>query len=138
VVVLEDGVAQGRQLFIKLLTSVTDDKGAKSCFFTVTGGCRAVSPAGRGRRVFSGRRFPERQTACDRLDAVVRVEGNEAGRRRELAPGWVLDLPPYPWDCVALQFRRSIVLRPWVLSARSFFAVGVDSGDQGPHHSGWK
>ena len=43
----------------------------------------------------------------------------------------VLCLSPYSWDYVVLQFRRSIVLRPWVVSARSFFAVGVEPGGPG-------
>ena len=29
-----------------------------------------------------------------------------------MTPSTVLGLSPYPWDCVALQFGRTIVLRP--------------------------
>jgi hypothetical protein len=34
-----------------------------------------------------------------------------------MGPSTVLDLSPYAWDFVALQFRRTIVLRPGVVDA---------------------
>src|ERR1017187_3377618 len=42
-------------------------------------------------------------------------------------PAEVLELSPYPWDCVALQFRRNIVLRPGTQRSSPFAQEQRDS-----------
>jgi hypothetical protein len=49
-------------------------------------------------------------------------------QRPEDDSGTVLCFSPYPWDCAALQVRRSIVLRPWVLSARPLHGPALIRG----------
>src|ERR1039458_5729981 len=47
------------------------------------------------------------------------------GVRHQPAEG--LELSPYPWDCVALQFRRNIVLRPGTQRSSPFAQEQRDS-----------
>jgi hypothetical protein len=61
--------------------------------------------------------------------------GGGRGNSRRITPNTVLGLSPYPWDCVALQFRCSIRLRA-PSSQRSTWASGgrgVTLGSAAPH-----
>jgi len=70
---------------------------------------------------------------CRRCPAGGTSKAGSDNRRRSVL--MVLCLSPYPWDCVALTFRRSIVLRALGFQRLIFFAVGVDLGARA---LGWK